>query len=469
MNRPRISESCFLRSVFIGALLLCSQQLAAQTGSAGPISLDAFSESLWRLTTKVAPAVVKIVNVGYSSEKDDDRDTSYGKQEITGSGVILSSDGYIVTNAHVIKGAKHIRASFFPSDSSSRSAVLQDNAPSFEAKLVGADEDTDLAVLKIDARNLPVIPLADSSNLHQGEIVLAIGSPMGMKDSVSMGIISSIARQENDDGSLILLQTDAAINSGNSGGALVDTAGRLVGITNETMDGERLGFAIPCDVVKSVYDQILKFGGVRRGELGVEVQMITPVMAKGLNLPRSTGVVIVGVKRSSPAEKADLRNTDVIVAVDGNAVGSVPEFQASLFNKAPNDIVTLEVLRGNKHVSVRVPVVARKSNNPMLQDDPENSLIRELGVFAVDLDEIAMRSMPGLRERTGVLVTGKMTDVRIIGCDLQPRDVIHAVNGKPILTLSSLRENLHHSHAGDPIVLLIERNATNFYVAFEAE
>ncbi len=448
------------------SFLLCSTLGLAQSGQHD--ALENLSDAVSAVAAKVAPAVVKIVNACYVSEREDETDAGYTKLEVTGSGVILTSDGFIVTNAHVIKGAKRIRVFFNPSNLSSRSAVLEDNAPIMVASLIGADEDTDLALLKVEGSNLPTVPFADPSTVRQGNVVLAIGNPMGLKNSVSLGIISSVARQEDDDRALILLQTDAAINSGNSGGALVDTQGRLVGITTEMMDGQRLGFAIPSDVVESVVAQIRSLGHVNRGEIGVEVQQLTPMIAKGLGLHRTSGVLIAGIKPSSPADKSGLKPSDIISSVDGKPVTSVPEFQSLVYFRAPGETLSLEVLRNNQKTSFRVPVISKTVSTPLFQSDPDKNLVRKLGVFVAEVTPESIGELPNLRERSGVLVKGKMSEVHISGCDLKPGDIIHSLNGNTISKVEDLRTALEKIPSG-AVVLLVERNSRYIYLGFEVD
>jgi serine protease Do len=458
----------FTVCAWVAIAFLSTSACAQGTPDRDPLSQ--FSQSLARLTSRVSPAVVEILNAGYVSEKDDDGNSSYSKQEIIGSGVIIDTDGYIMTNAHVIRAAKRIRvvlntASSLAANPMSRGEMLQ-----YDATIVGAHEDTDLALLKINAVHLPAIPLADYSSVQQGEIVIAVGSPLGMKDSVSMGIISSVARQPEENKPIVLIQTDAALNPGNSGGALVDTEGRLVGITCQTM-GERLGFAVPSDVVKRVYQQIRKYGTVRRGDIGVEAQDITPLIARGLRLPRSSGVLVAGVKPGSPAQKLGIKATDVILFVDGKAVASVPEFQSALYFKEDTDRVRLEIQRDRKTLNLDLPVTTQPMSltDPMLGADPEKRLVRRLGIFAETLDKNDREQAKTLRDPVGVNVAAKLADIQALGCDLRPGDVIHSVNGASVSDLDSLRQAINKLNSGDAVVLLVERNQKYLFLGFEID
>lgn len=440
---------------------------AAQEKSPCRGSLSDFSDSLTDLTHRVAPAVVQVIATGYISDRDED--TTFSKQQVGGSGVILTSDGYIVTNLHVVKGAKRIRVMLNSPDAVSPYAVLKDEAPQFDATLVGIHKDTDLAILKIPATALPTLDLADYSQLRQGQVVIAIGNPIGLKNAVSIGIISSIARQ-SEEKPLPLIQTDAAVNPGNSGGALIDTQGRLVGITSEVADGQRLGFAIPSEVVKFVFDQIRSYGKVNHGDIGVEVQNITPAIARGLNLPRTWGVIINEVKPDSPAGRAGLKPSDVVLTLGGKAVGSTPEFQELLYFMKDTERVTIEIYRKSGNVKLQVPVVYRDEsdvNQTAAANDPERNFIRKLCIVAADNTKVPQDKAPGSRQRAGVLVTGKISDAESFGCELQSLDVIYSVNGRDVSDVDSLRKAIDGFASGDPVVLWIERSHKFMYVAFE--
>jgi serine protease Do len=450
-------------------MLLFSSVVYGQTSSDG-VSLSQLSQSLANLTRRVSPSVVEILNAGYVSEKDDDGDSSYSRQEVIGAGVIVDSDGYIMTNAHVIRGAKRIAVVLNSSSGLFDNPASSDAVVRYDAIMIGVHEDTDLALLKVNAVHLPAITFADYAAIRQGQIVIALGSPLGLKDSVSMGIISAVSRQPEANRPTVLIQTDAALNPGNSGGALVDTEGHLVGINCQTM-GERLGFAIPSDVVKSVFEQLRKFGTVRRGEIGVEAQDITPMIARGLRLLRTSGVVVSGVRPESPAHKVGIKATDVILTVDDKPVGSVPEFETSLYFKEENERVRLQVIRDRKPIILTVSVSTRASSStdPMLARDPDEKLIRRLGVFAETVDKNDLEQVAASLDSPGVTVTAKIANLQTLGCDLRAGDVIHSVNGSSVSDLESLRDAINRLSPGDAAVLLIQRNQKHLFVGFEIE
>ena len=271
----------------------------AQPPAAGPVdSLRQLSAQMESLSRNVSRSVVQIFSTGYvlSDEREPGANAAIlTRQRATGSGIILAADGYIVTNAHVVSGARRVRVRLADAASSPEGAV-QPSGQSLEARIVGLDRETDLAVVKIERAGLSPLTLGDSDKLRQGQIVMAFGSPLGLENSVSMGVVSSVGRQVNPDDPMMYIQTDAPINPGNSGGPLVDAGGRVVGINtfilSQSGGSEGLGFAIPSNIIHNVYDQIRKEGHVHRSEIGVAAQTVTPELAAGLKLPQDWGVLM---------------------------------------------------------------------------------------------------------------------------------------------------------------------------------
>ena len=268
-----------------------------------------------------------------------------------GSGVIMSEQGFILTNHHVIQGADAIQVS------------LQDGRMA-QAKLVGSDPDTDVAVLKIDLKKLPVITLGHSDNLRVGDVVLAIGNPFGVGQTVTMGIVSATGRNKLGINTFEnFIQTDAAINPGNSGGALVDAEGNLVGINTAMFSRsggyQGIGFAIPTSLAEDVMKEILQHGRPVRGWLGVEARAITPQIARALELDDAQGVVVVGVVRGGPAHRAGLQPGDVIVAIDGKKIAEAREALIAISNRKPGSRVKLEVLRNGKSLTLEATAIER--------------------------------------------------------------------------------------------------------------
>ncbi len=268
-----------------------------------------------------------------------------------GSGVIMSEQGYILTNHHVIRGADAIQVS------------LQDGRMA-QAKVVGSDPETDVAVLRIDLRKLPVITLGHSDNLRVGDVVLAIGNPFGVGQTVTMGIVSATGRNKLGINTFEnFIQTDAAINPGNSGGALIDAEGNLVGINTAIFSrsggNQGIGFAIPTSLAKNVMEEILEHGRPLRGWLGVEAQVITPQIARALDLKNTTGVIVVGVVRGGPAHMAGLQPGDVLVAIDGKKIREAREALLTISGHKPGSRVKMEVLREGKSLMLEATAIER--------------------------------------------------------------------------------------------------------------
>ena len=272
------------------------------------------SSSFEALVKRVSPAVVEVLVTGYGSEEEDDEkgSSAVGRERSLGPGVIIDPEGYIVTNFHVVKGADRVRVVLTPtvSEDSQATSMLKSKGRILGARIVGVSKTVDLAVLKVEATRLPTLPLARYDHLHKGEIVLAFGSPEGLENSVTFGLVSSVLRQPDPDDPMGYIQTDAAINPGNSGGPLVDVDGNVVGIDTfiytKSGGNEGIGFAIPSGIVRYAYEQIRKYGRVRRRTIGADLQSLTPDLAGGLGLTDTPGVVVSDVEPGGPAEHAGL-------------------------------------------------------------------------------------------------------------------------------------------------------------------
>ena len=289
--------------------LLPNCDLLAQSLSKGkPLSGLELSASLQALSERVSPAVVQIFTTGFAPVQDVVGASTglVSTQRSGGSGVLVDPDGYIVTNAHVVEGTRRIQVLLAvpPDESAQWRSILRPRGKRVPAEIVGIDQETDLAVLKVEQKGLPSLELGDSDRVRQGQLVLAFGSPLGLENSVSLGVVSSVARQLRSEDPMIYIQTDATINPGNSGGPLVDTEGRVVGINtlivSQSGGSEGIGFAAPSNIVQHVYSQIRKSGRVRRGHLGVATQTVTPTLAAGLGLPQNWGVVVKDVLPFGP-------------------------------------------------------------------------------------------------------------------------------------------------------------------------
>ncbi len=395
-------------------------------------------------------------------------------QRASGSGVIVGADGYIVTNAHVVAGAQRLRIEL-PVAPTGQS-ILATRSRSVAGKVVGIDLETDLAVIKVEQQNLPALAFGDSEELKPGQLVLACGSPLGLQNSVSLGVVSAVARQLEPESPMIYLQTDASINPGSSGGALVDVNGRLVGINTLIMTqnggNEGLGFAAPSNIVRTVYEQIRKSGRVRRGDIGIRVQTVTPALAAGLALPRDHGVIVADVLPAGAAARAGLKAGDLVLALDDKVMENGRQLQVSLYRRVFGDVVTLSILREGRET--KVPVAMAERQDPLANlsaaSDPRQNLVPRLGILGVTVDRRIMQMLPVVRVSSGVVVVSRVAgaiDVRDGG--LEVGDVIYSVNRTAVAGLAELRTALEAFKSGDPVVLQIERRGELTYLAFTIE
>ncbi|HKW96327.1 MAG TPA: trypsin-like peptidase domain-containing protein [Bryobacteraceae bacterium] len=443
-----------------------------------PDALHELSAALETLANRAGRAVVQVFSTGYtiSSEEDDSEDTSLiAKQRSTGSGVIISADGFIVTNAHVVRGGRRIEVQLPESDRAPGHSVVRPSGKRLAAKIQGIDRDSDLALLKIDQTGLPFLTLGDSEELRQGQLVLAFGNPLGLANSVTMGVVSSIARQIQAEDPMIYIQTDAPINPGNSGGPLLDPDGHVVGINTfiltQSGGSEGIGFAIPSNIVRTVVRQLQKDGHVHRGEIGVYAQTITPSMAAGLKLARDWGVVLGDVDPNGPAAEAGLKVGDIVLSLDGKPMENARQLQVNLYGRAVGDKVTLEVRRDNRKLSFDVEVIERDDDPLRFADmaNPEKNVIARLGILGVDINQQVAQMLPELRKKYGVVVAARAAGSSYSGAGLKPGDVIYSLNGAPVTSVAALRQALDQRKADDPTVLQIERDGKLMFLDLELE
>jgi Do/DeqQ family serine protease len=376
-----------------------------------------------------------------------------------GSGVVIRADGYIVTNAHVVGDAERVEVE------------LADRR-TLQAEVVGVDEPTDLAVLKVDASDLPTVPLGDSSQVKVGDVVLALGNPLGVGQTVTMGIVSAKGRTTAlaDDSYQDFIQTDAPINQGNSGGALVNLSGELVGINaqivSRTGGNIGLGFAIPSTMVRSVTDQLVRDGAVRRSQLGVVVQGITPDLAEGLGLDSPRGALVSDVTPDSPAAKAGLRDGDVIVAIDGRPVEDANALRNQVAGTAPGTRVTLDLLRDGVREQVSADLAPQARQAPAASAGPsrEGTGDAKLGVSVTPLTP-ALADQLGLpRDARGVVVTGVDAEGPGARAGLAEGDLITRANGQDVRDVEGLRGALAQ-RTDRPAVLQVQRDGRSVFVA----
>jgi serine protease Do len=439
-------------------------------------TLVQLNDALEGLAARVSPAVVQILVTGYGPLREEDRAQTalIVRQHAVGSGVIVDSNGYIMTNAHVVEGAQRIRVAL-PLPMSDSGQVPEGKRRILEARLLGLHKETDLALLKIDDTDLPTLSLVSQQRPRVGQLVFAIGSPEGLQNSVTMGVISALARQPDPSKPITYIQTDAPINPGNSGGPLVDMNGAVVGINTFILSqgggSEGLGFSIPARVVDFVYHSLRKYGHVHRVEIGAVAQEITPTLADGLHLPRRWGVMVVDVKPDGPAASAGLKIQDIVLFADDRRIETLPSLTSALYLHRVDEVLKLEILRGSDRKILYVPAIEHHDQIDQLLDavKPENSLISRLGILGVDLTPELRGQLGSLRLPSGVIVVGRAADLILPDTGLQAGDLIHELNTTSIDSMETLRAAVRDLKAGDPVVLQVERDGGLMYLSFEME
>ncbi len=471
------SKSKRVRSAFPAAtlaLFMVFRGTSAAAQDRGDNTLRKLNESVDMLIKRVSPSVVQILVTGYGpidSGEHSNAAVVIGRQRAIGSGFVIDPAGYIITNAHVVSGAQRVQV-VVPEGVSDGSlqAILSARTNIVPARVVGVARDIDVALLKVDNVKFAALPLAPYRNLHQGEVVLAFGSPEGLRNTVTFGVVSSVARQIDPDSPMVYIQTDAPINPGNSGGPLVNVEGEVVGINtfilSQSGGNEGLGFAIPSSVVGVAYQQLRKFGHIHRAQIGIGIQTISPILAAALNLPRNYGVIVSDVLPDSPALAAGVRVGDVLLTVDGRAADSVPYVSFRLMSVDVGAKVHLEVLRGKEKLAFDVPVVETPHEMDQIASlaDPEKNLVHPLGIIGVEIDQKIAAIAQDLRDPFGIIVVARSSE----GADipLTTGDVIRTLNGQPMTTLARLRTALQSLPPGAPVVLQIQREQRLLFVAF---
>jgi serine protease Do len=393
------------------------------------------------------------------------------KEQGLGSGVIVSSDGYILTANHVVDGADEVKV------------ALATDGKEFTARVVGMDRPTDIAVLKVDAKDLPAIAIADSDKLEVGDVVLAIGNPFQVGQTVTMGIVSALGRGNFPFGAINeyedFIQTDAAINPGNSGGALVDAEGRLIGINTAIISGsggyQGVGFAVPINLARSVMERLIKFGKVTRGSIGVRLQPeITPDLAQEFHLPDQSGAMVTEVLPNTPASKAGLLSGDVIREVDGKPVDNMRQLRLMISQKAPGTKVTLTILRGEagkqpaeKSIAVTLATLpndqARRGDptRPGREPGPDRDSLD--GVEVADLDGNSRRQLDIPREIQGALVVRAEEGSNSAEAGLRQGDVILEINRQTVRSAEDAVD-LSKKAKGNRVLLRVWRDGGSFFI-----
>jgi serine protease Do len=371
-----------------------------------------------------------------------------------GSGFVIRADGYIVTNNHLVDAASDVKVK------------LQDGRE-FPAKVVGRDEKTDLALLKIEAQGLPVLTLGDSEKLEVGQSVMAIGNPFGLEGSVTTGIVSAKGRIIGEGPYDDFIQTDASINPGNSGGPLVNAEGQVVGINtaiaSQSGGSVGIGFAIPINEAKAILPQLEANGHVTRGWLGVAIQPMTETLAKALHLPEAKGALVAQVMGSSPAAKAGFQPGDVIVELNSHAVTKENDLPRAVAATPIGQDVSVKVIRDGQPVTL----TAKIAEFPHPQQAAAPSSDRgQLGLKVQSLTPKRAEEL-GLKEQSGVVVAAVQDDGLAAEAGIKPGDVITQVNRKPIHTVEEFRQAIENQKAGEPALLLIHRKDSMLFVAVD--
>ncbi|KFA93646.1 trypsin-like peptidase domain-containing protein [Archangium violaceum] len=377
-----------------------------------------------------------------------------GREQIrqgSGSGFIIDAKGLVLTNNHVVEGAVAIR-------------VRLDDGRSFDAEIVGTDPLTDVALIRLKGKveNLQTVKLGDSDALRVGDWVVAIGNPFGLASSVSSGILSARARDIHSGPYDDFLQTDAAINPGNSGGPLFNLRGEVVGINTAIVGGGTgIGFAVPSNLVKALMPQLEKDGAVTRAWLGIGIQDLTQDLAKALRLPVNEGAIVSQVNEGSPAGKAGMKSDDVIVAIDGQKVGSGGQLTRTVALKKPGTTSTVDVFRDGKRQALKVQLGTRPDREGVSSrqrrggEETEQSSKARVGVSLSNVDpRIVERT--GLRSEQGALVTDVLPGSPAERADLQPGMVVVEVDRKPVRNAEEFAKIIRKAPAGSTLLLRVE-------------
>jgi serine protease Do len=480
-NRERLLAGGLLALLLLVSANACKRSTANPALNFAPVPDGQPQNSYADLVGKVAPAVVTIradkrVRMPQQFPFFDDpffrglfgdrapQQPQESLQRALGSGVIVSADGYILTNHHVIDGAQDVK-------------VDLTDGRTLDAKLIGSDPPSDLALLKVNTSGLPILTPGDSDKVRVGDVALAIGNPLGIGQTVTMGIISAKGRSTAGPGAGSFedfLQTDAPINQGNSGGALINTIGELIGINSQIVPGAGggnigIGFAIPSNMARSVMDQLVKNGKVRRGQLGITVSRVTSDLAASLGMSEAKGVIVNSVRSGSAAERAGIRQGDVITSINDAAVNDTNAFRNRVAGNAPGAEVTLAVLRDNREQKIRATL--GEVNPEAAPGENENEGAPNArgggGKLGISVEPLTPELAQELNLRAGtqgVVVDSVDPAGPAVAVGILRGDVIQEVNRQPIRSVEDLRGAID-KNGNKPALLLINRRGDQIFVA----
>lgn len=490
-NRPSLIAGLIVTGVVVGVVLTANfgvhSSLDAQTKGSiyteGTIKQVQNNEKLnianfnpnqvfTEIVEKVRPSIVSVYTTKTVSVQQNpfyeffgrrgmpqDENHQY-KQQGSGSGIIISKDGYVITNNHVVEDMDELQVK------------LIDNRE-FPAEVIGRDPKTDIALLKIDGDDLPISVLGNSDNINIGEWVMAFGSPLGLTSTVTAGIVSAIGRNVNilggGDAIEDYIQTDAAINPGNSGGALVNVNGEVIGVNSAIATRTNYymgyGFAIPINIAKSVIDDLMKFGEVRRGYLGVYIEEVDPVDAKGVGLDKPKGVLVTNVQKDKAADKAGVEAGDVILAVNGVEVNQPNELQAKIGTFNPGDEVNITLWHDGKKKNIDVVLLSAEGQINLSSNSKKEELKKGIPNIGMSLKDLSSKQLNQYDLDSGVIVADVDRYSKAAEAGIRPGDVIYEVDKKSVDNVHDFNNMLEDHNKGDVVRLKVrtkQQNDDNF-------
>jgi Do/DeqQ family serine protease len=453
VNSVRRTLQASVAATIIFTAIFARSAVAAQDAS--------FENGFASIVARTLPAVVNVAAPKRAGLGEESRDqppvARRGGLETLGSGVIVAQDGLILTSYHVIEGVPDIKV------------FLSDNRP-IDARVVGGDSKTDIAVLKINGQGFPVVSFGNSSSVRVGDVVLAIGNPLGLQQTVTFGIVSGTGRnglgiQDYED----FIQTDAAVNPGSSGGALVNARGELIGIITAGKEYSGIGFAVPADTAAAVMSQIVKSGRVIRGSLDATVQPLTRPTAKAFGFTGELhGALIAGVGIHSPAKTAGLREGDIILEIDGRPIRDDRDLDMTIGKKAPGESVRLKTYRDQRTLEIMVALVEEPSQTQRTAKRDVTSVGNPLGLSVQTVTPEISEEFAIDSQTRGVVVTNVERGSKWATAQLAERDIIIEVNRKPVTTAADFGRAIRNME-NQPVLLLIERTGTRMFLVADAQ